>query len=65
MIDEDNYVYIKRDNNLYIILFLYVDDNLMTSNNTDFLLTIKYWLSSHFDIKDMRKAEYMLGAKIQ
>ena len=65
MIDEDHCVDVKQNKNLFVILSLYVDDILLASNNKDFILTIKEWLSSHFDMKDMGEAEFILGVKIQ
>ena len=53
MIDEDHCVYVKRSGDCFAILFLYVDDILLAANNTDFLTTIKKWLSSNFEMKDM------------
>lgn len=41
MIDEDHCIYVKCHNNLYVILSFYIDDILMTSNNKNFLLTVK------------------------
>lgn len=32
-----------------------MDDILMASNNKDFLLTIKEWLSSHFEMEIWEK----------
>lgn len=65
MIDENQYIYIKQNKNLFVILSLYVDDILLASNNKDLILTVKVWLSSHFDMKDMREAEFILVVKIQ
>lgn len=65
MIDENQYIYIKQNKNLFVILSLYVDDILLASNNKDLILTVKVWLSSHFDMKDMWEAEFILVVKIQ
>ena len=65
MINEDHYVHVKRSKHLFIILSLYVDDFLLALNSKEFVLTIKKWLSSNFDMKDMSEAEYILGVKIQ
>lgn len=37
----------------------------MASNNKDFLFTVKEWLSSHFDMKDIGEGKHILGVKIQ
>jgi Reverse transcriptase (RNA-dependent DNA polymerase) len=65
MIDEDHCVYVKRSKNKFVILSLYVDDILLTSNNNEYVQTINEWLSSNFDIKDMGEAAYILGVKIK
>ena len=53
MMDEDHCVYVKRSNDKFVILTLYVDDILLVGNNMEYLLTIKEWLSFNFQMKDM------------
>ena len=48
----------------YIFLILYVDDMLLTSNDTNLLIETKQLLFSHFDMKDLREASYLLGLQI-
>uniref|UniRef100_A0A2N9GDW0 Reverse transcriptase Ty1/copia-type domain-containing protein n=1 Tax=Fagus sylvatica TaxID=28930 RepID=A0A2N9GDW0_FAGSY len=48
----------------FIILSLYVDDILLVGNNKEFIKTIKEWLSSTFEMKDMGEASFVLGVKI-
>ena len=62
--DEDHYVYIKKSDDKFVILKLYVDNILLAGNNVGYLLTIKEWLSFNFQMKDMREAAYILGVKI-
>lgn len=64
MIDEDHCVHTKSTGQSFVILSLYVDDILLAGNNMEFLMTIKKWLSSHFEMKDMGEADYVLGVKI-
>ena len=64
MIEEDHCVYVKRSKGSFIILSLYVDDILLIENNKEFIKTIKEWLSSTFEIKDMGEASFVLGVKI-
>ena len=45
MMEEDHYVYIKRSNNLFIILSLYVDDILIARNGKKLIYVTKKWLS--------------------
>ncbi|RVW21903.1 Retrovirus-related Pol polyprotein from transposon TNT 1-94 [Vitis vinifera] len=48
----------------YIFLVLYVDDILLASNDPDLLIETKHMLSTHFDMKDLGEASYVLGIKI-
>jgi hypothetical protein len=41
-----------------------VDDILLASNDVHLLLEIKCFLSSHFDMKDLGEASYVLGIEI-
>ena len=45
-------------------LLLYVDDILLTGNDVAALSTVKVWLASTFDVKDLREASYILGIKL-
>ena len=54
-------IYMKVSGSKYILLVLYVDDILLATNDTDLLIMIKQLLFSHFDIKDLGEASYVLG----
>ena len=45
-------------------LVLYVDDILLASNDSDLLIETKHMLLTHFDMKDLGEASYVLGIKI-
>ena len=62
--EEDNYMYLKRSNNDFVILFLYVDDILLARNSKKMIDTDKKWLSSNFEMKDMGEVSSVLGVKI-
>ena len=64
IIDKDHCVYVYKIGDCYAILSLYMDDILLVANNINFLTTIKKWLSSNFEMKDMGEAAYILGVKI-
>ena len=64
MIDEDHCVYVKVSKNKFVILSLYVDDILLAGNDKEYLLTMKAWFSSNFEMKDMNEVVYILGLKI-
>ena len=64
MIEEDHCVYIKQFKKSILILSLYVDDILLAENDISVIVSTREWLSSQFEIKDMGKANYVLGVKI-
>jgi inosine/xanthosine triphosphate pyrophosphatase family protein len=47
-----------------VILVLYVDDILLASNDKNMLHETKNFLSSHFDMKDLGEASYVLSIEI-
>ena len=51
----------KVSESSYIFLVLYVDDILLTSNDSDLLNETKSFLFGQFDIKDLGKASYVLS----
>ena len=52
----DQCIYMKVSGNKYIFLVLYVNDILLTANDTDLLVETKQLLFSYFDMKDLREA---------
>ena len=64
MVEEDHCVYLKRSNNGFVILSLYVDDILLVGTNKKMIDTAKRWLSLNFEMKDMGEASYVLSMKI-
>ena len=64
MMEEDHCVYIKRSNNHFIILSLYVDDILIAGNDKKLIYVTKKWLSSNFEMKYIGEASYVLSVKI-
>ena len=65
IIDEDHNVYVKRTSGKFVILSLFVDDILIAGSDKEYLMDIKRWLSTHFDMQDMGEANYILGVKIK
>jgi hypothetical protein len=61
---EDNCVYAKFKNGKYIFLILYVDDILLASSDVSLLREMKTFLSSHFEMKDLGEANFVLGIEI-
>ena len=64
MTEGDRCIYFKIVGDKFILLSLYVDDILISSNDKSMLLEVKSWLSSKFDMKDMGNASYVLGVEI-
>ena len=54
----------KVSGSKYTFLVLYVDDILITANDTNLLIETKQLLFSHFDVKDLGKTSYVLGIQI-
>ena len=61
----DQCIYLKASGSKFIILVLYVDDILLATNDLSLLHETKDFLSSHFDMKDMGEATYVLGIEIR
>ena len=59
----DQCIYMKVSMRKYIFLVLYVDI-LFATNDTDLLVETKQLLFSHFDMKDLGEASYVLGIQI-
>ena len=62
--DVDKCIYNKVENNSCIIICLYVDDMIIFRTNLLVVINTKSFLRSKFDIKDLGKAEVILGIKI-
>ena len=60
----DQCIYMKVSGRKYIFLVLYVDDILLVANDTNQLVETKQLLFSHFDMKDLREASYVLSIQI-
>ena len=62
--EYDKYIYSKPWNNLHVIISLYVDDMLVFGSNMHVINETKNMLKSHFDMKDLGEANFILGMKI-
>ena len=60
----DKCIYSKLWNNLHVIISLYVDGMLIFGSNMHVINETKNMLKSHFDMKDLGKASFILGMKI-
>ncbi|KAE8690148.1 hypothetical protein F3Y22_tig00110925pilonHSYRG00035 [Hibiscus syriacus] len=61
----DHCCYIKRFDNSFIILLLYVDDMLVADSDMQEIIHLKQELSKQFAMKDMGVAKQILGMRIK
>ena len=47
-----------------VIIMLYLDDLIMTSNNDDLICEIKNKLSTNFEMKDFGELKYFLSIEV-
>ena len=57
-------VYIKKFENSYVILCLYVDDILIFGDDINAIMNTKSLLSNNFDMKDLGVVDVILGIKL-
>ena len=60
----DHYIYMISIASKFVILVLYINDIVLTSDNEYMLIEIKQLLSIHFEMKDLGNAFFVLGIKI-
>jgi hypothetical protein len=49
---------------IFIFLSLYIDDILIVGNDIAYINKLKYFLKSHFKMKDLDEASYVLSIHI-
>ena len=57
-------MYKRHQDKVVMFLVLYVDDNLLIGNDVRVMSSVKIWLSSQFDMKNLSEANYILGIKL-
>ena len=62
--ESDKCIYYKTWENSHIIISLYVDDLLIFGSNLHVINETKNILRSHFDMKNLGEANFILGMKI-
>ncbi|KAL2230805.1 UNVERIFIED_CONTAM: Retrovirus-related Pol polyprotein from transposon TNT 1-94 [Sesamum indicum] len=62
--NADHCCYVKRFDDFFIILLLYVDDMLIAGSNVKEINRLNDQLSRKFDMKDLGEARQILGMKI-
>lgn len=61
---SDSNVYTKKVNDHLIILFLYVDDLILTSSDPKLIHHVKLSLKQQFEMKDLGHLHYFLGLQV-
>ena len=62
--NDEPCVYKKDKGGIMVILILYVDDNMLIGFDFGVLSTVKVWLASIFNMKDLSEACYILEIKL-
>lgn len=62
---NDRCLYVSRTSTGFLLIFLYVDDLLITGNNKAEITSIKGELSARLEMKDLGKAKVMLRIEIK
>ena len=57
-------VYKRHWDKVVMFLVPYVDDILLIENDVGVMSSVKVWLSSQFDMKDLGEANFILGIKL-
>ena len=57
-------VYKRHQDKVVMFLVLYVDDILLIGNDVGVMSSVKVWLSSQFDMKDLGEANFILRIKL-
>uniref|UniRef100_A0A2N9GTP1 Reverse transcriptase Ty1/copia-type domain-containing protein n=1 Tax=Fagus sylvatica TaxID=28930 RepID=A0A2N9GTP1_FAGSY len=60
----DYSLFIKSEGSIFIGVLVYVDDILITSNNTASVKTLTEFLDQNFKLKDLGPAKYFLGLEL-
>jgi len=60
----DSALFIRRTDRCLILLLLYVDDMIITGDDSIGILELKQFLRQHFEMKDLGNLSYFLGLEI-
>ena len=61
---DESCVYKRHRDKVVIFLVLYVVDILLIGNDIGVMSSVKVWLLSQFDMKDLGEANFILGIKL-
>lgn len=62
---SDSSLFVRKDNGCIIYLLIYVDDIIITGNDTTVIGRLISQLGLHFKMKDLGKLTYFLGIEVQ
>jgi len=62
--ESDNCIYYKSFNNIYVIIYLYIDDLLIFGSNKDIIDSTKLLLQNNFDMKNLSEANMIIEMRI-
>ncbi|KAK8966350.1 hypothetical protein KSP40_PGU010352 [Platanthera guangdongensis] len=57
-------MFIRRHEQRVVILIVYVDDIVITGNDTEEIVNLKTLLYAEFEVKDLRRLRYFLGIEV-
>ena len=57
-------VHKRHQDKVVMFLVLYVDDILLIGNDVGVMSSVKVWLSSQFDMKDLGETNFIIGIKL-
>ncbi|KAI3730786.1 hypothetical protein L1987_61963 [Smallanthus sonchifolius] len=60
----DHSLFVKSSKSVFLILLVYVDDIVVTGNNSAEILSVKKFLKSKFLMKDLGELKYFLGIEV-
>ena len=61
---SDHTMFVLKKESLIIILIVYVDDIILTGNDTEEITRIKMALNKEFEVKDLGNLKYFLGMEV-
>ena len=66
LIKQSSHLVLNKRHRDKVVMFLvlYVDDILLIGNDVEVMSSVKVWLSSQFDMKDLGEANFILGIKL-
>ena len=61
---HDTALFVRRSSADITLILLYIDDMIITGNDSVGILSLQHFLSQHFEMKDLSTLSYFLGLEI-